>query len=156
MAKTNEIHSIGRKVLKYTSPFKTSREVYKLCDDFGESNTDKSTYRPTLSVVKSFLGAQNPNLKQFVYDFPDGKDTNDINSYVMTYLRTPGLDPAEVDALISRERSRLQSLADSATSKAEKDKISKALDALTNLNNSAPESSDDVQNNPNNGQNSTN
>lgn len=133
MAKTNEIRSIGRKVLKYSSAFKTSREVYKLCDDFGDSVTDKSTYRPTLSVVKSFLGAQNPNLKQFVYDFPDGKDTNDINSYVMTYLRTPGLDPAEVDALISRERSRLQSLADSATSKAEKDKISKALDALTNL-----------------------
>lgn len=156
MAKTNENRSIGRKVLKYSSAFKTSREVYKLCDDFGDSVTDKSTYRPTLSVVKSFLGAQNPNLKQFVYDFPDGKDTNDINSYVMTYLRTPGLDPAEVDALISRERSRLQSLADSATSKAEKDKISKALDALTNLSNSAPESSDDVQNNPNNGQNSTN
>lgn len=156
MSKTSENRSIGRKVLKYSSAFKTSREVYKLCDDFGDSVTDKSTYRPTLSVVKSFLGAQNPHLKQFVYDFPDGKDTNDINSYIMTYLRTPGLDPAEVDALISRERSRLQSLADSATSKAEKDKISKALDALGNLSNSAPESSDDVQNNPNNGQNSTN
>lgn len=122
---------VGISVRHYSNSF--SGVEPPMVKDFGPSNTDKSTYRPDISLIPPFLASGGNSNKQFAYDFPDGKDTHDVSSYTVTYLRNKGLDITEVDSAIEREKSRLQSIVDSASSAKEKETARKALENLANL-----------------------
>lgn len=93
---------IGIKVNHYHNAFAISKkeqaELHQMTDDFGKSNTDTSKWRPDISITRAQLGALN-GTKQFLYDFPDGKDTGEI---VQTFLRSPSLDVTEVDSATER------------------------------------------------------
>lgn len=83
------------KVRHYSNVF-SGKELWKLTEDYGESNTDKSSYLPDISTTRSFLGSATGRNVQGVYDFPDGKDTGFV---VATLLRQKGLDPTEIDKI---------------------------------------------------------
>lgn len=83
------------KIYHYSNVF-AGKELWKMTDDYGESNTDKSSYLPDISTTRSFLGSAAGRNVQGVYDFPDGKDTGFV---VATMLRQKGLDPTEIDKI---------------------------------------------------------
>lgn len=83
------------KVRHYSNSFSGS-ELWKMTEDYGESNVDKSSYVPDISTTRSFLGSASGRNVQGVYDFPDGKDTGFI---VATMLRQKGLDLTEIDMI---------------------------------------------------------
>lgn len=74
-------------------------KVHLSPDDYGESNTDKSFYRPDVSAVRSRLGTGSASGRTPLYDYPDGVDKGDN---IMVILRTKGLDPTELDAFEAR------------------------------------------------------
>lgn len=86
---------IGFKVHKYRNAY-SNPDWTPLLSDFGKSNTDKSTYRPDISLARAQAGMSS---KTLVYDFSDGKDTGET---AQTYIRQPGLDVTEVDSAIQR------------------------------------------------------
>ena len=88
------MEKIGISVKHYSNSF--VGEKPPICRDYGESNTDKSTYRPDLSLARAYQGAQN---KKLIYDFNDGKDTGD---FVQTFIRSKGLDITEVETAQKR------------------------------------------------------
>lgn len=90
--------SFARSVRHYSSTF-TFPLVHQMTKDFGESNTDLTNWKPKVADIRAFLGSPNSKRKQFLYDFPDGKDTGDT---VQTFLRSPGLDITEIDAAEKR------------------------------------------------------
>lgn len=94
---------IGIKVNHYHNAFALSKkevsDLHQMVDDFGDSNTDTSKWRPDISITRAQLGAMGNSNKQFLYDFPDGKDTGEI---VQTFLRSPALDITEVDSATER------------------------------------------------------
>lgn len=94
---------IGIKVNHYHHVFALSKkevsDLHQMVDDFGDSNTDTSRWRPDISITRAQLGAIGNSNKQFLYDFPDGKDTGEI---VQTFLRSPALDITEVDSATER------------------------------------------------------
>lgn len=71
--------------------------LHHMTDDFGESNTDKSFYRPDVSAVRSQIGTR--SARTGFFDYPDGVDRGDN---LMVILRSKGLDPTEIDALAER------------------------------------------------------
>lgn len=71
--------------------------LHHMTDDFGESNTDKSFYRPDVSAVRSQIGTR--SARTGCFDYPDGVDKGDN---LMVILRNKGLDPTEIDALARR------------------------------------------------------
>lgn len=71
--------------------------LHHMTDDFGESNTDKSFYRPDVSAVRSQIGTR--SARTGCFDYPDGVDRGDN---LMVILRNKGLDPTEIDALAER------------------------------------------------------
>ena len=77
---------VGIKVKHFSNQF-LNKDWTPLLEDFGESNTDTSTYRPDISLARAQAGRLKG--KQLVYDFQDGKDTGDT---VMTFIRQKGLD----------------------------------------------------------------
>lgn len=83
-------------VKHYNNPFK-SKPIHHLCSDFGESQTDTSTWRPDISLVHA--QSQALSGKRLVYDFPDGKDNGEI---IQTFIRTKGLDITEIDSAEKR------------------------------------------------------
>lgn len=83
------------KVRHYSNVF-AGKELWKMTEDYGESNTDKSSYVPDISTTRSFLGSVTGRNVQGLYDFPDGKDTGFV---VATMLRQKGLDPTEIDKI---------------------------------------------------------
>lgn len=85
---------IGISVKHYSNSFKGDKPP--ICRDYGESNTDKSTYRPDLSIVRAYQGAKD---KKLLYDFDDGKDTGEV---VQTFVRSKGLDITEVETAEKR------------------------------------------------------
>lgn len=85
---------IGISVKHYSNQFVGSKNL--LVKDFGESNTDKSTYRPDLSLVRAYQGAKT---KTLLYDFSDGKDNG---STVQTFVRSKALDITEVETAEKR------------------------------------------------------
>ena len=85
---------IGISVKHYSNSF--TGEKPPICRDYGESNTDKSSYRPDLSLARAYQGAQN---KKLLYDFNDGKDTGE---FVQTFIRSKGLDITEVETAEKR------------------------------------------------------
>lgn len=82
------------KLFSYSNPFSSARPP--LVTDFGESCTDKTTFRPDISLARAYQGAA---VKNLLYDFDDGKDTGET---VQTVLRSPGLDITEVDSAVAR------------------------------------------------------
>lgn len=85
-------------VKRYNNPFE-SQPVHQLLEDFGESNTDTSTWKPDISSVRAFLGNPSSSKKTLLYDFPDGKDTGDT---VQTFIRSKGLDITEIETAEKR------------------------------------------------------
>lgn len=85
---------IGISVKHYSNQFVGSKNL--LVKDFGESNTDKSTYRPDLSLVRAYQGAKT---KTLLYDFSDGKDNGQT---VQTFVRSKALDITEVETAEKR------------------------------------------------------
>lgn len=76
-----------------------SSKIHCMCCDYGESNTDKSFFRPDASVKRSALGSGSSIPSVGLYDYPDGVDKGDN---IMTILRSKSLDPTEIDALQKR------------------------------------------------------
>lgn len=154
MSKNNvEITSVGIPVKTYHNAFKTDY-VPPMVTDFGKSNTDKSSYRPDISLIPPFLAQGARSSKNFVYDFPDGKDTNDVSSYTVTYLRNKSLDITEVDAAIARETTRLENLAETAKTEKEREAARKAIENLANMTKNS-DSPDESQENPKESQENT-
>lgn len=91
---TTEVLKNTIQVMHYSSVFKSDSNHWKMTEDFGETNTDRSTYKPDVSLVRAFLGSGGTSKKQFLYDYPDGKDDGQT---VKTFLRQPGLDITEVE-----------------------------------------------------------
>lgn len=112
---------IGFKVHKYRNTFE-NLDWTPLLSDFGESNTDKSTYRPDISVARAQAGMAN---KTLLYDFSDGKDNGET---VQTYIRQPGLDVTEVDAAMQRLNDNFNENIKNELDKQKADKRSKKVD----------------------------
>lgn len=104
--------AIGITVKHYNNSFKGFKPP--ICRDFGDSNTDKSTYRPDLSLARAYQGAQN---KKLIYDFNDGKDTGET---VQTYVRSKGLDITEIETA----QKRITQIIEDKKEKVESDKKS--------------------------------
>lgn len=83
------------KVYHYTNSF-DSVKLHVLTKDFGESNTDKTYYRPDISSARSKLAGLTGNTRVGFYDFPNGVDTGDT---LQTTLRSKSLDRTEVDMI---------------------------------------------------------
>lgn len=86
------------KVKRYNNAFK-SEPIHQLLEDFGESNTDTSTWKPDVSTIRAFLGNPSSSKKTLLYDFPDGKDTGE---FVQTFIRSKGLDITEIESAEKR------------------------------------------------------
>lgn len=86
------------KVRHYGNSFWTDKEAkhHVLTKDFGESNTDKTFYRPDISSARALAGAAGSTGRVGLYDFKDGKDNGD---YLMVILRKKGLDPTEISKI---------------------------------------------------------
>lgn len=100
------------KVLHYNNQF-NSNPLHSLMSDFGESNTDTSSWRPELSIIHA--QASGATRKRFLYDFPDGKDNGES---VQTFIRSKGLDVTEID-------SALKSVTESTNDKIKEAKLNK-------------------------------
>lgn len=104
-----------RLVKHYESSF-DSKPIHSLVSDFGESNTDKSFFRPDISQTRAFLGSQMGSNRVGLYDFPDGKDTGET---AQTAIRSKGLDITEVDVMIQKQKAKME--LDIAQQKADKE-----------------------------------
>lgn len=85
--------TVGITLKSYSNQFE-SKPIHHLTEDFGETNTDRSKWRPTLSVARAFLGSDMRSTKKMLYDYTDGKDDGQT---IKTFLRTKGLDITEID-----------------------------------------------------------
>ena len=108
MAKTNSL--INPLIMRYSpnqrfisGSFKNQEEFKLVRDDFGESITDKESYRLQLvnGVGASSFSAANPAC----YMFPDGK--YDINKDI-SYILRPDLSPVQIDEYLSAMRDALE------------------------------------------------
>lgn len=93
---------IGFKVKHYSNSFYSEGLHHEFTSNFGKTNTDKSTFRPDISIVRAQQNALSG--KKLLYDFPDGKDNG---NFVMTYIRDKGLDVTEVDSALERIKSNI-------------------------------------------------
>lgn len=84
------------KVRYYHNSFVNDNPHWIMTDDFGETNTDTSLYRPDVSTVRAFAGNPHGSNMTGLYDFKDGKDTGDR---IMMYLRDKSLDITEIDRI---------------------------------------------------------
>lgn len=80
----------------YHNVFDNDHIHHQMTSDWGESNTDRSAYRPTISDVRALAGSDKGSALQGQYDFSDGKDTGDR---VQMLLRQKGLDQTEIDKI---------------------------------------------------------
>lgn len=83
-------------VKHYNNPF-SSKPIHQLCDDYGKTNTDTTTWRPDFSLVHAQANALSG--RKLIYDFPDGKDTGET---VQTFVRSKGLDITEIETAEKR------------------------------------------------------
>ena len=74
-----------------------SENPFPLVDDFGDSNTDLTKWRPDISVARAQAGIASG--KKFLYDFPDGKDNGET---IQTFIRSKGLDVTEIETAEKR------------------------------------------------------
>lgn len=132
--------ALGLQVKHYSNATKSTFS-YHMVTDFGKSNTDKSTYRPDLSLVRAYQGSQN---KTLLYDFSDGKDNGQV---VQTFIRSKGLDITEID---SAEQRITQIIEDKKADDKSKLKDKEERDKFINdLSNSVKKSSDLLENSTN-------
>lgn len=96
--------------------FKDTHEVKLIVDDFGESITDKESYR--LSLVNGAGASGSGALNPACYAFPDGK--YDIHKDI-SYVLRPDLSPVQIDMYIKAMQSSLESSDASLKDKIEKD-----------------------------------
>lgn len=92
------------KMYQYHSPFQ-GEILHKMTEDFGESVTDKTFFRPDVSSVRSFMASPTGSNKVGQYDFADGKDTGDMYA---ARLRAPGLDITEIDAIGNEIKAKME------------------------------------------------
>lgn len=139
---------IGIKVKHFSNQF-DNPDWTPLLEDFGETNTDTSTYRPDISIARAEAGRLSG--KQLLYDFKDGKDTGDT---VMTFIRNKALDVTEVDAAAQRVEAGINEKLDDAKKKQKESeksaKVDKMIDTIINQNSSEGQESSST------GQNSSN
>lgn len=98
------------KIRHYSNSYMNQEfQFFKLTEDFGESATDKSFFRPDVSSARASLGTftANSNGKVGVYDFNDGKDTGET---FMTFLRNKALDQTEIDSAYDRLKAYAEQL----------------------------------------------
>lgn len=128
---------IGIKVKHFSNQF-VNKGWTPLLEDFGESNTDTSSYRPDISVARAEAGRLSG--KRLIYDFNDGKDTGET---VMTFIRQKGLDITEVDAAVARVKSNIdESIEDSKKKLKESEKAAKVDKMIDSIINDSGVSSD--------------
>lgn len=89
---------IGIIVNKYNNVY-SGEPIHQLRSDYGESCTDTSKWRPSISTVRAFLGNPGATRKSLQYDYPDGKDDGNV---IRTFLRTKGLDITEIETAEKR------------------------------------------------------
>lgn len=96
--------------------FKNTVQVKLVKDDFGESITDKESYRLSLisGVGAQASGAVNPAC----YMFPDGK--YDINKDI-SYVLRPDLSTVQIDEYLTAMKNSLESSDESLKTKIESD-----------------------------------
>lgn len=121
---------VGIKVKHFSNQF-VNKGWTPLLEDFGDSNTDTSTYRPDISLARAQSGRLRG--KKLIYDFDDGKDTGES---VMTFIRQKGLDITEVDAAIAHMKSNIDEKIEDSKNK-QKDseksaKVDKMIDTIIN------------------------
>lgn len=121
---------VGIKVKHFSNQF-VNKGWTPLLEDFGDSNTDTSTYRPDISLARAQSGRLRG--KKLIYDFDDGKDTGES---VMTFIRQKGLDITEVDAAIVHMKSNIDEKIEDSKNK-QKDseksaKVDKMIDTIIN------------------------
>lgn len=130
---------IGIKVKHFSNQF-LNKDWTPLLEDFGESNTDTTTYRPDISIARAQAGRLSG--KKLIYDFNDGKDNGEI---AMTFIRQKGLDVTEVDAAVARVKSNIdESIVDSKKKQKESEKsakVDKMIDTIINQSPNSPDSS---------------
>ena len=123
---------IGIKVKHFSNQFENP-DWTPLLEDFGETNTDTSTYRPDISIARAQAGILSG--KKLIYDFDDGKDTGEV---AMTFIRQKGLDVTEVDAAASLVKSNIdEKVEDSKQKQKESEKsakVDKMIDTIINQN----------------------
>lgn len=73
----------------------SNTDFVPLLSDFGESNTDTTTWRPDISLARAQAGSAGSSSKTMLYDFPDGKDNGET---VQTFIRSKALDVTEIDS----------------------------------------------------------
>lgn len=138
---------IGIKVRHFSNQF-SNPDWTRLLDDFGESNTDTSTYRPDISVARAEAGRLSG--KKLIYDFDDGKDTG---ATVMTFIRQNGLDVTEVDSAIARVKSGIdEKVEDFKKKQADSEKsakVDKMIDTIISQSSESQDSSTPGQNGSN-------
>lgn len=104
-----------RLIRHFESTFE-SKPIHSLVSNFGESNTDKSFFRPDISQTRAFLGSQVGSNRVGLYDFPDGKDTGET---AQTAIREKGLDITEIDVMLEKQKAKME--LDIAQQKADKE-----------------------------------
>lgn len=143
------------KIRHYCNVFSDPNPLYVPPSDYGESATDKASYRPDISSARSFAGSigSGTSSQVGVYDFPDGKDTGRT---IQTFLRNRGLDVTEIEAASTWLKDNAQKLVDEDNEKmiAElKDKTdSEIIEYFKNLAESAKDNKDNTENSQNNTQ----
>lgn len=115
---------IGIKVKHFSNQFENP-DWTPLLEDFGETNTDTSTYRPDISIVRAQAGRLSG--KELIYDFDDGKDTGET---VMTFVRQKGLDVTEVDTALSRVKSNIDEKVEDSKQKQKESEKSAKVDKM--------------------------
>lgn len=129
---------VGLAVKHYSNSFQNSTFHHQMTSDFGKTNTDKSTFRPDISIVRAQQSALSG--KKLLYDFPDGKDTG---NYVMTYVRDKGLDVTEVDSALEQIKS---SIDEKISSSNEKDELLESVKQIADsLKKDSPQVDDSAQ-----------
>lgn len=127
---------IGIKVKHFSNQFENPDWI-PLLDDFGETNTDTSTYRPDISMARAQAGRLSG--KKLIYDFDDGKDNGET---VMTFVRQKGLDVTEVEAAAIRVKSNIdEKVEDSKKKQKESEKSAKVDKMIDTIINQSSESS---------------
>lgn len=130
-------------IKRYSSVFANPDNHWKMTKDFGETNTDRTTYKPDISLVRAFLGSGGNSRKKFMYDYPDGKDDGQT---IRTFLRQPGLDITEVETAekvmttIIKDKKAFDE-SNSKSEKAQKDIIDAIKSATDSITGKTPDSS---------------
>lgn len=141
------------KVRHYSNQFENPNPLYIPPSDYGESATDKTSYRPDISSARAFAGSVGAGTSSNVgvFDFPDGKDNG---MTIQTFLRNRGLDITEIDSASNWLKDNAQKLVDEDNKKMIselKDKTdAEIIDYFKNLAEKAKNDGNNIENSQNN------